>query len=332
MVKSSASQTAPSTFSTASNRRLSKRDLSDLVRLTMALKLAGADAFVRHGVEVHLVHNSLGLPRRQGAGTAPPVGGVEAGRTDEPTLGKPARTPRRQRRYDRGQRRAVQRKQEKTSTSQAESGKSAEQPSSADCLAGTSMAHADDASVFVATASADAAEAASPAQEMLHPQQLQQHHSSRESMVLGLAQPSQAVREKRSAPSTPPRVHGERAHAEDRGSPESVVPLPKRAHASSSSPDPPPSCVGMRIPSPTKEVDKIPYQPKKSGVNLSDLEHKEKRISENLISESDRPIFAALTAASRGDLSAQSFLMDKYTRGELSPTMREMMEGMIEKG
>ena len=172
MVKGSASQTTPSPFGAASARRLSKRDLSELVRLTMALKLAGAEAFVRHGVEVHLVHKSLGLPRRRGAGEAPPIGGDEAGRLDEPTHGTPARTPRRQRRYERGQHRAVQRKQRKTSTSHAESGQSAEQPSSGDRLAGTSMAQADDASVVAATASANAA---SPAQELLHPQQLQQH-------------------------------------------------------------------------------------------------------------------------------------------------------------
>ena len=86
-------------------------------------------------------------------------------------------------------------------------------------------------------------------------------------------------------------------------------------------------------------MNKKPYQQPPIGVNLlglqdsdeSDLEDNEKLISD-LISESDRPIFAALKAATRGDLSAQSFLMDTYTRGELSPTMREMMEGMIEDG
>ena len=339
MVKGTASQATPSSIGAALTRRLSKRDLRELVRLTMALKLAGADAFVRHGVEVHLVHKPLGLPRRQGAGAAPPAGGVGAGRTEKPALGVPARTPRRQRRYDRGQQRAVQRNQRKSSTSQVGSGRSAEQQSSADCLAGTSRAQADDVSDVAATAHADAAMTASPAHELLHPQQLQQHQGSRESMVLGLAQPPQAVREKRSAPSTPPRVHGEHVHAEDRGSPESVVPVPKRAHASSSSPDPPPSCVGMRIPSPTKEFDKIPYQqPKKPGVNLlrkhhsneSDSEDDEPRYLSALISESDRPIYAALKAASLGDQSAQFFLMEKYSKGELSPPMREMMEAMTE--
>ena len=331
MVKGSASQATPSPFSAAFARRLSKRDLNDLVRLTVALKLSGAAAFVMHGVEVHLLHKSPSLPERRQAGGAPPVGGVEAGRSDEPALGTPARTPRRQHRYDRGQQRAVQRK-EKKSTTQAEKVRAANHQLAAEQAAGAPINPIGNVPSVAAPVLADAAIAASPAQELLRSQQLQQHSDLGVSRVLELAQPSQAAREKRSAPSTPPRVTGEHVHAEVSGSPESVVPLPKRAHASSSSLDPPPSCVGMRIPSPTKEVDKIPYQPKKSGVNLSDLEYKEKRISENLISESDRPIFAALTAASRGDLSAQSFLMDKYTRGELSPTMREMMEGMIEKG
>ena len=100
---------------------------------------------------------------------------------------------------------------------------------------------------------------------------------------------------------------------------------------------------GCRAGAPTipypEGLNNKPYQQPPIGVNLlglqdsdeSDLEDSEKLISD-LISESDRPIFAVLKAASRGDLSAQSFLMDKYTRGELSPTMREMMEGMIEDG
>ena len=209
-------------------------------------------------------------------------------------------------------------------------GRVAEAPPSGEPPGEATTQYVDTASSVAAKATAIAAVTAAPAQPLLQPQQQQQHYSSGESNVLGLAQPLQAVREKRSAPSTPPRVTGEHVHAEDSGSPESVVPLPKRAHASSSSLDPPPSCVGTRNPSPTKEFDKNPYQ--LSPSDKSNLEEKEKRISENLISESDRPIFAALTAASRGDLNAQRFLMDKYTRGELSPPMREMMEGMLEHG
>ena len=85
----------------------------------------------------------------------------------------------------------------------------------------------------------------------------------------------------------------------------------------------------MRNPSPTKELKGIPINNPYS--EESDLDSTEQLFSD-WISEPDRPIFAALKAAARGDSSAQSFLMDKYTKGELSPTMREMMEGMLEDG
>ena len=197
------------------------------------------------------------------------------------------------------------------------------------------MEHVDTASSVAAQAPASAAMTASTAKQLSHPQQLLQHPDPGEGRMLGLEQPVQAVREKRSAPSTPPRVHGERVHAEDSGSPESVVPLSKRAHSSSSSPDPQ-LCVVEDTLS-TNELNRIPYQQPPAGVSLlglhdsdeSDSEDNENLISD-LISESDRPIYAALKAASLGDLSAQSFLMSKYSRGELSPPMREMMEAMTE--
>ena len=327
---SKGSDTQPSTtqFRAASHRRLSDRDLHDLQRLTVALKAAGAPAFERFGVVVHLVHKTVGLSRRQGAEKTPQPPGGGDGRQQNSAPGPLARSPRRQRRFDRGQRLAAQRKHSRKSPAHVV-GRPAEQPCSGLQPAGMSTAQVNDVPSVAATASADAAIAALPAQELLHPQQLQQHPGSGESMVLGLAQPLQAVREKRSAPSTPPRVHVERAHAEESGSPESVVPLPKRAHASSSSLDPPPSCVGVRNPSPTKELKGIPINNPYS--EESDLDSTE-RLFSDWISEPDRPIFAALKAAARGDSNAQSFLMDKYTKGELSPTMREMMEGMIEKG
>ena len=84
----------------------------------------------------------------------------------------------------------------------------------------------------------------------------------------------------------------------------------------------------------TTELKGIPFN--NPGVNLLELDSDESDSEDNeniisdLISESDRPIYAALKAASLGDLSAQHFLMSKYNRGELSPPMREMMQAMTE--
>ena len=335
MSRGSDTQPSSTQSRTAFRRRLSERDLLDLQRLTIALKHAGASAFERFGVTVHLVHQPEGLPkRRQADGEPLPAGGGDE-RQDQPAHEPSARSPRRQRRYERGQQRAMQRTG-CNKPSPDPQGRVAEAPPSGEPPGEATTQHVDTASSAAAKATPIAAVTAAPAQPLLQPQQQQQHYSSGESNVLGLAQPLQAVREKRSAPSTPPRVTGEHVHAEVSGSPESVVPLSKRAHASSSSLDPPPSCVGTRNPSPTKEFDKNPYQ--QPGVNLlrkhhsneSDSEDDEPRYLSALISDSDRPIYAALKAASLGNQSAQLFLMEKYSKGELSPPMREMMEAMTE--
>ena len=280
MSRASDTQLPSSQFGAASRRRLSERDLLELQRLTIALKHAGASAFERFGVTVHLLHQPEGLPERRGAdGEAPPLGGGGE-RQDQPARDPSARSPRRQRRYERGQLGATRRKG-CMKPSPGSQGRVAEAPASGEPPGEASMELVDTASSVAAKAPAIAAITAAPDQPLLQSQQLQQHSDLGVSRVLELAQPSQAAREKRSAPSTPPRVTGEHVHAEVSGSPESVVPLPKRAHASSSSLDPPPSCVGMRIPSPTKEVDKIPYQPKKPGVNLLKKHHYNESDSED---------------------------------------------------
>ena len=189
MVQSSATRNTPEVIGAASRRRLSGRDLSDLARLTTALKCAGAEAFVRYGVVVHLVHQAQAASkRRQAGGPLPTVGGGDQ-RQGQPTPDAPARSPRRQRRYERGQQLAAQRKQSKKSTPPHGSVRAAEQSGSGVQPAGTSMDRVDGVPGVAATASADAAIAASPAQEPLHPQQLQQHFDCGGSMVLGLAQP-----------------------------------------------------------------------------------------------------------------------------------------------
>ena len=94
----------------AFNRRLSRRDVRELAHLTAALKAAGAPAFERYGVVVHLVHPlsvvefERPVVAQAAQGVPPPVADGECVR--------PARelTPRQRRRRERGQQLAQQRK------------------------------------------------------------------------------------------------------------------------------------------------------------------------------------------------------------------------------
>ena len=99
----------------ASTRRLSNRDLRELVRITDSLSVTEASAFERRGVVVHLVHPNQypahGRQAGQQDGPAP-AGGAAHG---EQAPSKSSRTPRQQARFERGAQRGARRRERRKS-------------------------------------------------------------------------------------------------------------------------------------------------------------------------------------------------------------------------
>ena len=63
----------------AFSRRLSNREVRDIVRLTTALQVTEAAAFERHGVVVHFTHNNLSSANGRAPGAQAHTGGGGAG-------------------------------------------------------------------------------------------------------------------------------------------------------------------------------------------------------------------------------------------------------------
>uniref|UniRef100_A0A7S2BV07 Uncharacterized protein n=1 Tax=Haptolina brevifila TaxID=156173 RepID=A0A7S2BV07_9EUKA len=92
----------------ASWRRLSRRDMRDLASLTANLSLAGARAFERYGVLVHLPAAPAEPAYERPAGAPAPSGAAKGGKHGQQARQAPPRTGRQQRRFERGQRRKEQ--------------------------------------------------------------------------------------------------------------------------------------------------------------------------------------------------------------------------------
>jgi len=111
MVSVSASRQNPRRAAAAFHQRLSRRDVRDLAHLTSTLKAAGALAFERHGVVVHLARPISIVDFERTVGV-PAARGAEVPAADGECV-RPAQvlTPRQQKRRERGQRLAQHRKQ-----------------------------------------------------------------------------------------------------------------------------------------------------------------------------------------------------------------------------
>ena len=117
-MRASSSRAAQTTwFGAASRRRLSSRDLRELVRLTGALQVTNAPAFELYGVVVHLPANQLQVGQERGPGAQGAPGGAGSPQHADGGGSGTGRTARQQKRYERGQRLAQQRNEGRNSSS-----------------------------------------------------------------------------------------------------------------------------------------------------------------------------------------------------------------------
>jgi hypothetical protein len=319
-------------FGAASTRRLSKRDLRELVRLTGALQVTSAPAFERFGVVVHLPANHHQDEQRRPPAAQGATGGAASPQHADGVGKGTGRLARHQRRYGRGQQAAQQRKGSKKSNPlECSSGctqeVSADEPSAAASARRTSsfICATSKAETEAACSTADASSAGSAGQQ-LQPQQ----PPACTSMVPRAVKLQQQQKrgggvDGKRGPSTP---SGESAASPSR-------PEPKRAHVVKAlvhelGSDPCCDSVTGRKPELLGSALNSKAEPSSIACCSQDLESDSDREMDS--GDEYQRILDAMKAASEGNEEAHSFLFQRYHSDQMPPDLKRLMEELIDNG
>jgi hypothetical protein len=317
----------------ASRRRLSRRDMRELASLTANLSLAGARAFERYVVVVHLSAVPAEPAEERPAGAPAPTGAADGGEHGKPARQVPPRTARQQRRFERGQRRKEQRRNG-NNTNSLESTQSCSQEVAAgeptDAASGRRVASSacaiSEAVTTEGRSSADAASAGSAEQQ----QQLQHQHTACTSMLPRAVQLNQQQKrdvsvDGKRGPSTP---SGESGSSPSR-------PVSKRAHVAKAlvhdfGSDPCSDSVTGRKPELLGSALNSKAELSSSACCSQDLESDSDRAMDS--GDEYQRILDAMKAASEGNEEAHSFLFQLYHSDQMPPELKRLMEELIDNG
>jgi hypothetical protein len=318
---------------TAFRRRLGERDVRELAGLAAALKIAGATSFERCGVKVHLVHHSQLLAQERPHGDQAQPEGAGDGAHGNPAREGVRRTPRQQKRFERGQERAKQRSKQGRGTLSAPDLGSANQPRSEERAEGAFGRRTESNAAFsgavqavTTTAAADAASAGNASQSV----QQQLSKADKLSLVPRAVQLKQqqmldqAVG-KRGSPATPTKQTAVAAQsspdsAQRPGPKRRMVPVRDASGAPSQKTGRARQCLADPHVESSKEVVMVSVESSSDSEPNSDSEDDSPDI---------RTLKTALHAARNGSEPAMDFLMTMRMQGRLPPDLAASWDRMV---